>query len=456
MKKSKPKKKIVNKTKPQKKAKVAKMVKVAKKPAKKKIIPGRKKISHQKKSAPIKLKRRKKVSPKKNSKLKPKSKIKLKKLSLKTKTKKANQQINKLKRYIGNPIIRPASNAYWESTATFNPTAFLHDGKVHILYRAVGAGDISTIGYAWSDNGYNLIGRTFKPIFIHKNKPVDYAQSFASSSGGGWNGGAEDPRITLIDDRLYMTYTAFDGWGSMRVGLTSISLNDFLNKKWDWREPVLISPPEQHNKNWVLFPEKINGKFAILHDLWPTVSVVYVDKLEDLSEGKQQVPKYWSRTWYKALPKSWIVVNSGTGGDRSVDPDKFKENIWTGDFKDIWVRATGPAPIKTKYGWLILYHAIEKKDPGKFKVFAMLLDIKDPTKVLYRSKEAILEPDSNYENEGIKPGIVYVCGAVVKEGNLFVYYGGADTVSCVAVANLNLFLDELVKSGITKLKRKRK
>jgi len=76
----------------------------------------------------------------------------------------------------------------------------------------------------------------------------------------------------------------------------------------------------------------------------------------------------------------------------------------------------------------------------------MLLDINDPTKVLYRSASPVLCPDAPYENHG-KPGIVYAGGAVVRNGTLFVYYGGADKVVCVATAPLDAFLNALVKGG---------
>jgi hypothetical protein len=73
----------------------------------------------------------------------------------------------------------------------------------------------------------------------------------------------------------------------------------------------------------------------------------------------------------------------------------------------------------------------------------MLLDLKDPTKVLARTKKPILEPVASYENEGWKSGVVYPCGAVIINDRLFVYYGGADMVVCVASAKLNYFLEEL-------------
>jgi predicted GH43/DUF377 family glycosyl hydrolase len=109
--------------------------------------------------------------------------------------------------------------------------------------------------------------------------------------------------------------------------------------------------------------------------------------------------------------------------------------------------------MRTKYGWLVLYHKMEKHDSNRYKLWAMILDIKDPTKVLYRSSQPILEPDEWYENEGYKSGVVYSCGAVIKDGQLFVYYGGADTVSCVATAKLDAFLKELVHSNTPLLKK---
>jgi hypothetical protein len=105
----------------------------------------------------------------------------------------------------------------------------------------------------------------------------------------------------------------------------------------------------------------------------------------------------------------------------------------------------GPPPIKTKEGWLLIYQAVCKLDGSCYKIGAMLLDLKDPTKVLARTRSPILEPIANYENEGWKAGVVYPCGAVIIKDRLFVYYGGADTVVCVATAKLQQFLEHLAK-----------
>ena len=314
-----------------------------------------------------------------------------------------------------NPIIKPSPKNTWESKATFNPGAVEKDGKVHLVYRAIGDDDTSVLGYASSNDGLNIHERLSKPIYFQKNNsgnPISYQIPY--SSGGGWNGGCEDPRLTIIDDVVYLLYTAFDGWGSLRIALTSIGLGDFLNKKWHWKKPVLISPPGEIHKNWVLFPEKINGQFAILHSISPKILINYFDNLDEFQDD-EYVKTYYGKVIRK---KGW----------------------------DNWMRGAAAPPIKTKYGWLLLYHAMTSKDPNKYKLGAMILDKKNPTKILYRSKKPILEPKECYENEGFKQGVVYCCGAVVKDKQLFIYYGGADKVTCVATADLDSFLKELAKN----------
>ena len=102
-------------------------------------------------------------------------------------------------------------------------------------------------------------------------------------SGGSW-GGCEDPRMVCIDGRIYILYNAFDGWDFIRVALISISAEDFLAKRWHWSAPKLLSRPHERHKNWVLFPEKISGKFAILHNLHDDeperVRIEYIENLD--------------------------------------------------------------------------------------------------------------------------------------------------------------------------------
>ena len=223
--------------------------------------------------------------------------------------------------------------------ATFNPGAIYADHRVHLLYRAIGGDDVSVLGIRLerrrclvSSSGWmsrhtcRFPQRTTTPK--EEQKPLEPAYF----SGGGWNGGCEDPRLTLIDDRVYLTYTAFDGWGSIRIALSSIALEDFLNKNWKWKKPAMISPAGEIHKNWVLFPEKIHGKFAILHSISPNILVDYFDDLDDFDEEEAVIRSKYNR-----------ISNTGA---------------W-----DSWIRGAGPPPLKTKDGWLLLYHAMDLRDP---------------------------------------------------------------------------------------------
>lgn len=329
-----------------------------------------------------------------------------------------------LKRHTKNPIITPKNQNSWEAFNTFNPAAVYDEGKVHILYRAQGYDYISVIGYATSQDGININERFDKPIYtpfqhsMHMNRNKSSNISYRFISGGGY-GGCEDPRITKIDNRYYLTYVYFDGINPPRVALTSISRENFLNRLWFWEKPILISPPGVVDKSAVIFPEKIKGKYVIMHRIYPNILIDFVDSLE--FNGTK-----WLEGKYKIAPRP---------------------EMW--DSRKI---GAGAPPIKTKYGWLLIYQSVGERDPGRYKIGAMVLDINDPTKVLYRSQSPILEPETSYENDGFKSGVIYPCGAVVINDRLYVYYGGSDSYVCVATTKLEDFLNELKYSQITKLR----
>src|SRR3989344_1054337 len=182
-----------------------------------------------------------------------------------------------------NPILSPIMHHFWESRATFNPAAFTADDRVHLVYRAIGDQDVSVLGYAESRDGFYVDYRHAEPIYIPtkadelSGNPTSTPPVSPFASGGGSFGGCEDPRITKMDDWLYMTYVAYDGWSPQRVALTSIKVADFLNHKWNWQTPVLISPPGIVDKNACILPEKINGKYVIFHRVYPNILVDFVD-----------------------------------------------------------------------------------------------------------------------------------------------------------------------------------
>lgn len=323
-----------------------------------------------------------------------------------------------LKKFIENPIIAPRPENSWEAWQTFNPAAILLDNKVHFIYRAIGVDGLSRFGYAASADGFEINERSSDCVYEHH---LAGSPKFSYFGSGGSFGGCEDPRLTRVgdEDRIFMTYTACDG--GLRVGLTSIKIKDFLKKNWRWKKSLLISAPYQVHKNWVIFPEKINGQYAILHSLNPELTIAYLDDL-DFEDGSH--------------------VESFYGGSK-------REKSW-----DTYVRGVAAPPLKTEDGWLVFYHAIDEKDSGKYKVGALLLDLKNPRKILFRSEKPILEPEEFYENNGYKGGVVYLSGAVIKDKQLILYYGGADSYVCAASADLGEFLAELKKGGRPKIGKK--
>jgi predicted GH43/DUF377 family glycosyl hydrolase len=317
-----------------------------------------------------------------------------------------------------NPVLTPDPKHSWENEAVFNAAAFYDKGTVYLIYRAVGYGYISVLGYAESKDGVYFGKRLAEPIFtgnqdFDTKKPEATFETARNFISGGGYGGCEDPRVTLIDDRLYMIYVAFNGWDPPRLAMTSILYKDFLEHRFLWEKPVLISPPGMVDKSGCILPEKINGKYVIFHRIYPDILIDFVDDLN--FDGTR-----WLKGEFKISPRATMWDSRKVG--------------------------TGAPPIKTGEGWLMIYQGVTDNDDSKYKIGAMLLDIADPTKVLYRTDHPIIEPTEYYENGLAKFGVVYPCGAVIKDGKLFVYYGGSDSVTCVATANLEEFLNEL-KSG---------
>lgn len=329
-------------------------------------------------------------------------------------------------RVSSNPIITPGRTP-WELEAVMNPAAVVlpdraGTSRTHLIYRAIGSDGVSRLGYASSKDGVIFDDRPLYPVFVSRDPHAHFTGQRMYSpvlypSGGSW-GGCEDPRMVAIDGRVYIIFNAFDNW-NLRIGCISISEKDFLAKHWHWTPPHFLSQPNGRDKNWMLFPEKVHGKFAILHSIIADdcdhVLIEYADDIDTYKPAEH--------TFY------------------SPDPQKMP------DCKCAWhdrMRSAGPPPIKTDRGWLVFYHATcASEGNSRYKLGAMLLDLEDPTRVIYRANFPVLSPDVRYENDG-KPGIIYACGAVVRDGILYLYYGGADKVVCVATAALEPFLNALV------------
>lgn len=308
-----------------------------------------------------------------------------------------------------NPILEPDPAHHWEKNLVFNAAAVDLGGKIHLLYRAMGDDNTSVIGYAASKNGIKFTERLPEPVYVPRE---DFEMKKGSPTG---NSGCEDPRVTVIDDTLYMAYTAYDGVHPTKVALTSISTTDFLNHNWSaWTKPILTTPDNANDKDTCLLPEKIGGQYMILHRI---DGQLCADFLDTLDFGKNRIT-------------------------RCIEIMNPRPGCW--DSEKIGI--AGP-PIKTKAGWLLIYHGVSKTTT--YRLGAVLLDLKNPAIVLSRTVDAILEPLEPYERVGAVKNVVFSCGAVARGDTLYLYYGGADTVMAVAKMSIKSLLAILLPKNIS-------
>ncbi|MEI8269878.1 MAG: hypothetical protein WCG45_00755 [bacterium] len=310
------------------------------------------------------------------------------------------------KRFSGNPIMLPKKENPWEAKAVFNPAAIAIGKKIHILYRTSSEDNTSCFGYAMTKNGTDIIERIAEPVYVPR-------EEFEKKKISNANSGCEDPRLTKIGKNIYVCYTAFDSIGPPRVAISSITEKNFIAHNWKWEKPVLITPAGFDDKDTCLFPSKLPGGYFILHRVGNEICGDYFKTLDFRNESVK-----------KCI--------------RIIGP---RINCW--DSSKVGITAP---PIKTKYGWLLLYHGVSKSH-SSYRAGALLLDLKDPAIVLARSTDPIFEPVEKYEKVGIVNNVVFPCGMVVKDKLLYIYYGGADTVIGVATMELDIIVKALLRGS---------
>jgi predicted GH43/DUF377 family glycosyl hydrolase len=330
-----------------------------------------------------------------------------------------------LQRYKRNPILVPNEANWWESKAVFNCAILHYENKFHMLYRAIGEYEryISRIGYASSTDGYSFA----RSNHIALEPTQDYEQY-----------GIEDPRMVEIDNQVYITYVILSAYvtdGAIVEASTALATTtDFLK----YTRLGVITTKGSNNKDVVLFPEKMSQQHQQQSSVLSSSS----------SNNTDGAGKYF----FLHRPSGWIGSKYGVN----------KPSIWLGegnaltnfekhtlllkpeeDWEELKVGA-GPPPIKTTTGWLVIYHGVSRDKV--YRAGAALLDLHDPSKIIGRTKTPILEPKEPYEKFGDVNNVVFPTGAcVVDNDKLFVYYGGADRVCCLATADLNYLLDQILK-----------
>ncbi len=288
-----------------------------------------------------------------------------------------------LTRHPANPILRPDPVADWECYNVFNPAVIHHGGLFHMLYRAQGLDWVSRLGYAVSEDGVHW-NRLRRPVFTPRG-PAEAR-------------GVEDPRLVRIGDTFYMTYT---GYGSGPPGSLSISPLFARSRNlitWERIGPLVRG---EDNKDHVLFPRRIGGRFVALHRRRPQVWLARSDDLLTWRE-EEMSPLFGPRP----------------------------ENPW----ESHKVGANGP-PIETEEGWLMLYHGTDESNVYRFGVCLLALD--DPRRVVRRPREPIFAPQEMWEVRGDVPNVVFSCANPVVDGVVYVYYGGGDHVIGLATARLD-------------------
>lgn len=219
--------------------------------------------------------------------------------------------------------------------------------------------------------------------------------------------GVEDPRITRIGDRWWITYVAVSRHGAATALASTVDFKTF-------ERHGIIFPPE--NKDVALFPEQVGGRYAALHR--PngatrfTTPEMWLAQSEDLVHWGGHEPLYTGQT-------GW---DSGRVG-------------------------AGTPPLRIAEGWLEIYHGNRRPERpgevGRYEAAAMLLDLDRPARILRRSAGPVLTPTEPFERAGFVPDVVFPTGVIRRDDSLLIYYGAGDKYTAVAFMPLAEILDQM-------------
>lgn len=302
------------------------------------------------------------------------------------------------KRYKDNPILT-ADDWPYPANTVFNAGAVKSKGKTLLLVRVEDMRGISHLTAARSQDG--LTGWQIDPHPTFMPDPENYPEEV-------W--GVEDPRITYLDELQVhaITYTSFSKEGPL---VSLATTRDFKN----FERYGAITHPE--NKDAALFPRKFKDRWVLIHRPvyggWNQAAHIWISYSPDLIHWGQHR----------------ILIEARSGG--WWDANKIGLNC---------------PPIETAEGWLVVYHGVRKTVSGSiYRLGLVLLDLEDPSKVIRRGKSWVFGPAEPYERSGDVPDVTFPCGAVPNNetGELYLYYGAADTCMAVATAQINDLLDFL-------------
>jgi len=302
-----------------------------------------------------------------------------------------------VKRYKKNPILTKEDIPYPVATV-HNAGVCKCEGRYIMIFRSHLDNGRSILGMAESEDGFNFKAAE-KPFMTPAQEGIfkEYEEY-----------GIEDPRITLIDGEYLITYSAYSRHG-VRIGLARTK--DF--KKVE--RFSLIT--EADYRNVVIFPEKFNNLYARLDRPHSEISPwsIWISYSPDL--------KFWgeSRLIMKPVQYHWDEMKIGPGAP----------------------------PFRTDKGWLSIYHGVfATMDGSIYRLGVALHDLKDPARILGVCDSWILQPEEEYEVAGYVHNVVFSCGAVPEDdGTVKIFWGGADTVMCVGIAEIKDLVELCLKNA---------
>lgn len=296
---------------------------------------------------------------------------------------------NLIWRYSKNPIIQ--RNQAKNSNSIFNSAVVKFENKFAGVFRVDDVERNMNIRRGFSDNGIDWKIDDEPINFIKENDEIESEYKY-------------DPRVVFIEDRYWITWC--NGYHGPTIGIGYT----FDFKKFYQIENAFLP----YNRNGVLFPRKINGKYAMLSRPSDTGHTAFGDIF--YSESPDMI--HWG--------KHRFVMDRGYSPWQSLKI------------------GPGPNPIETKEGWLLFYHGVLLSCNGYVYSFgAALLDLDKPWKVIKRSKKYLLSPQKIYEQVGDVPNVVFPVSALVEDNKIAIYYGAADTVTSLAFAYIDEIIDWL-------------
>jgi len=335
-----------------------------------------------------------------------------------------------LERYSGNPIVNAVEvNNVWtdpklQVITVHNAGITEYNDEIVMLFRSHLQNGMSILGIARSKNGLDNWSIDKTPAMLPCTKNDDFAIGVNKDELiENEQGGVEDPRISKIGDTYFITYSAYHASIAHRVRVSLATTKDF--KSFKRFGPLL----KTDMRNVVLFPEKINEKYYGLFR--PN------DNSLDHTGGI-----------YKQIKIGWIT-NIEEGNWTILEEPIMKQNDGPSSFSD--KIGPGATPIKTKHGWINIFHGVRSTMDGNPYVLGVALHgLENPEKVnvsnipiLFPSKADCIVPNDSYIHV---PNVVFCCGAIRREnGDIYIYYGGNDTVMNVAITHEDILAELCIK-----------